>query len=92
MDLTRHLSGEDARWRRVWAATEGAELRLWRKRKVRRRLVRMPDKRGFVLVRNGPKIGEMIARVVEHVGNELGLLDRAVDGSVVGAMRSNYWA
>lgn len=59
----------------MWIDRDG-ELRLHRRRKVRRRVVRMKRNRGYVLVNDGVAIAADLARLVEHYGRDYGLLDR----------------
>lgn len=77
VDITQRigrLAASDGRWRRVWVDKRG-RLRIWKKRSVRRRNVRMQNSRGFQLVNDGPAMGMMLARLVTYYAEEAGLLD-----------------
>lgn len=89
-DILRGLASRDRRWLRVWEDAAG-ELRLWKRRTVRRRVRRMPAIAGFLLVNDGPQMGQMVARVVAYFGRERGLLDQD-DEAYEAARQARYWA
>lgn len=57
---------EDVRLRRVWAHPVTGELRIWRKRRVRRRRGYMAGTRGFLSVNDGVATMDQLSRAIEQ--------------------------